>query len=350
MKLAGIAGRGSGKMGTMVFASVGGEQVVRQYQPSVANPNTSAQVQHRSKFKLMSQLSAAVADQIAIPKQGMQSSRNLFVKKNIGSVSVENGAAVIPYADLQFTAGSITLPSLYAGRETGSVNVNFAERANINRAVYLIYEKTPQESLRFVNSAIIEEPGEYNDFPAEINTPDNVDLVVYAYGMRDMGTNATAKYGNYNVTTGTALASLIANRTLGASDFQITATTGVTLFSGQPDTDTQAIVSLSFRVRRGSTIENQIILPEGSQSLTGVTEIQSLSVNVSSTVDHAATCTLKFEPTEGDSIEFNNLFVSTSGMSMAVIGATYDVADFQGIPGEWTLTIDGHEFPMEVTA
>ena len=81
MKLSGIAGTGSGKLGSQVYASVAGEQIVRNYQPKVSNPNTTKQVNQRSRFKLMSQLSAAMASVIVIPKEGMRSSRNLFSKK-----------------------------------------------------------------------------------------------------------------------------------------------------------------------------------------------------------------------------------------------------------------------------
>ena len=54
MKLNGIVGKGTGKLGASVFAISGGEQIVRQYNPVVSNPNTDAQVAQRAKLKLMS--------------------------------------------------------------------------------------------------------------------------------------------------------------------------------------------------------------------------------------------------------------------------------------------------------
>ena len=51
MKLVGILGSGSGKLGSSVFSTVAGETVVRQYQPTVANPNTEAQVNQRARMK-----------------------------------------------------------------------------------------------------------------------------------------------------------------------------------------------------------------------------------------------------------------------------------------------------------
>lgn len=346
MKLAGIAGRGSGKMGSMVFASVGGGQVVRQYQPSVANPNTSAQVQQRSKFKLMSQLSAAVADQIAIPKQGMKSSRNLFVKKNIGNVSVENGAAVIPYADLQFTAGSIAFPGVSAVRTTTGIDVNLTEPTNIDRVIYLVYEKTQQESLRFIVSAIIEEPGEYKDFPTVLGITDDVDLVIYGYGMRDLGANATAKYGNYNVTTGTALASLIANRTLGASDFQVSETSGITLFSGQSDTTTQAIVGGQFSYVGSNGQVYETLVPNGAIVMAAGGQYPNIQFQMNTPFNRSDVNSLKFIDSNDNATDLD--FV-TGASGIVVTDDDYDdVASTLGKAGKYVVTIDsvGYEWPV----
>ena len=86
MKLNGLLGTGSGKLGTSVFTTVKGTQIVRQYQPTVNNPSTNLQVSQRSRFKLVSQIAASMADVIAIPRNGIISSRNLFVKKNMPAV------------------------------------------------------------------------------------------------------------------------------------------------------------------------------------------------------------------------------------------------------------------------
>ena len=81
MKLNGFVGKGTGKLGSSVFAVSGGEQIVRQYNPNVSNPNTDAQVAQRAKFKLMSQLAAVLAPGLAFKKDSLVSPRNKFIKK-----------------------------------------------------------------------------------------------------------------------------------------------------------------------------------------------------------------------------------------------------------------------------
>lgn len=96
MKQYGLLGKGTGKLGSSVFAISGGEQIVREYNPKVSNPNTSLQVEQRAKFKLMSQLAAAFAPFFGFTKKGLTSARNQFVAKNIGLVDYNavNGASV----------------------------------------------------------------------------------------------------------------------------------------------------------------------------------------------------------------------------------------------------------------
>lgn len=226
MKLAGISGKARGKMGSMVFATAGGEQIVRQYQPNVANPSTTAQVQQRAKMKLMAQLAAAVSGEIAIPKQGLKSSRNLFVKKNFGLTSINGDAAQVDVKNLQFTTGNVALPSIVVNSGGGSFTVSLANEADIDRVVYLCYRVTSQHALQYTDSKVVNKGDSSGVFSTTFTVPDG-DYVAYAYGMKDNNASASAKYGNYNVTTGTALASLITTRSLSSSDYTFTATSGL---------------------------------------------------------------------------------------------------------------------------
>lgn len=81
-KLQGIVGGLSGKLGNAVFRQRYGETVASQYQPIVANPNTKAQSDNRTAFKLISQLAAVLAPAIAITRAGAVSSRNGFTSVN----------------------------------------------------------------------------------------------------------------------------------------------------------------------------------------------------------------------------------------------------------------------------
>lgn len=86
MKLNGLVGKGSGRLGSSVFAVRGGEQIVRQYTPNVANPNTDRQKAQRAKFKLLSQLAAIASDGLLFAKEGNVSRRNAFVAANMPAV------------------------------------------------------------------------------------------------------------------------------------------------------------------------------------------------------------------------------------------------------------------------
>lgn len=228
MKLSGIAGKGSGRVGTNVYAVSGGVQVVRQYNPNVTNPSTPAQVAQRSRLKLASQVAAAMADVIAIPKSGLVSSRNAFMKRNFDLfVGSEDGASC-QYAKLQLTASSIGLPAVNAEKsdeQTLSIELTSDARAVATRVIYNVFAKTTEQQLMKIASRVVTEAGENGTFPIEVTTS-ATELVVYAYGMRDMSTTATAKYGNYHVQSGEDIAKLVANRKLSAADFNFTQTQG----------------------------------------------------------------------------------------------------------------------------
>lgn len=231
MKLSGIAGKGSGRVGSNVYAVSGGVQVVRQYNPNVTNPSTPAQVAQRSRLKLASQIAAAMADVIAIPKSGLVSSRNAFMKRNFDLfVGSEDGASC-QYAKLQLTASSVGLPSVSAEKsdeQTLSIELTSDARAVATRVIYNVFAKTTEQQLMKIASRVVTEAGENGTFPIEVTTS-ATELVVYAYGMRDMSTTATAKYGNYHVQSGEDIAKLVANRRLSAADYTFTNTQGFDL-------------------------------------------------------------------------------------------------------------------------
>ena len=231
MKINPIFGKGTGKVGGLVFANVSGEQVIREYNGNVSNPNTEAQVGQRAKFKLASQLAAAMSSEIAIPKKGMTSARNLFVKKNIGSITVSDETASVDYEKLQLTEGSIRLPELQGGTTSSTeMQVSLLEdvSALVDRIVYSVFKKQNDGSLQFVTSKVVTESGQDGQF--ETTLPfSGEECVVYAYGMKDKNAAARAKYENYNVQTGTKIASLVASRTFSTADYNFSVTVGYTV-------------------------------------------------------------------------------------------------------------------------
>lgn len=234
MKLNGLLGTGSGKLGTSVFTTVKGVQIVRQHQPVVTNPSTNLQVAQRSRFKLISQLAASMADVIAIPRIGLTSSRNLFIKKNMPAVLGDIEGAQVSYEKLQLTSGTAALPDIVATRSSGNLALKLASNASgiVNRVVYCIFTKNSGGQLMLNNSAIVSDAGEDGSFKLQI-TDIAGDLAIYAYGMKDTSASASATFGNYKVTNASDVATLVSNRSISSKDFIFTKTRGTTLFSGE---------------------------------------------------------------------------------------------------------------------
>lgn len=238
MKLNGFVGTGSGKMGASVFSVNSGSQIVRQYQPVVANPSTAAQVNQRARMKLMSQVAAAMAPVIAIPKAGLVSARNQFIRKNFDSCIAADGVAQVTYENLQLTAGNLGFPAISATRaaEGGAISINLssAPSGDISRVVYIMYRKT-QNQMEYVASRIVKERGESNNFPATFPASSG-DVILFAYGMKDSNAQATAKYENYKVTSASDIATLVASRAIAFGDFTFTQTRGTTIASSSQGT------------------------------------------------------------------------------------------------------------------
>lgn len=235
VKVISVTGIGKGKLGSTVYSVNAGQMIGRQYNPYVANPNTAKQVDQRAKMKLMSQIAAALAPVIAIPKEGLRSSRNLFIKKNFDKASANSGVAQVTYENLQLTAGNAGLPAIFVRRSAEiGVAVNLDERcdASISRVVYILYRKTSEATLQYVQSIIVESAGTEGKFPGTLYYTEG-DIVVFAYGMKDLNAKATAKYSNYNVRNGEDIAKLTLTRNINTQDYQFTQTRGTTLFAGE---------------------------------------------------------------------------------------------------------------------
>lgn len=234
-KVTGINGSVVGKVGNVVFSVSGGENVARAYQPNVSNPNTAAQVDQRARLKLMSQIAAALAPVIVIPKEGLKSSRNLFIKKNFDKSSADNGVAQITYENLQITAGNAALPAIELTRSQQSgivARLSSRAEASITRVVYIAYVKTSENTLQYMQSIIVENAGSDGTFPGTLLYLEG-DVVVFAYGMKDLSAKANAKYADYNAQSGEDIARLAASRNINYNDYQFTQTRGTTLFAGE---------------------------------------------------------------------------------------------------------------------
>lgn len=228
MKLQGFL-KGVGKIENIVVSQMGGVSIARAYQPNVSNPKTDKQVDQRARLKLASQIAAAMSPVIAIPKNGLVSARNAFIRKNMDLITAMKGTAQMMFAKIQLTNGSVPLPGVEASWMENDLLINLASNPgdSVSRVVYSIFKKTNDGQLQFYKSIVSDNPTSMNNYA--ISEEGIVgEVAVFAYGIKDLSTAAKVKYDNYNIASGTDIAKLVSTRTMSASDFQFTKTSGTT--------------------------------------------------------------------------------------------------------------------------
>lgn len=326
-KLTSLNGKVVGKIGAVVYSTNAGQIIAREYNPNVANPSTEKQVNQRAKLKLMSQLAATLAPVIVIPKEGLKSSRNLFIKKNMDNAYAENGVAQITYENVQLTNGRAGIPGIVATRSQQSgISISLDERADaaISRVVYIMYKKTSENTLQYVQSVISEAAGAAGTFPATLIYCEG-DLAFFAYGMKDLNSKATAKYADYSVKNAEDIATLAMERKIAYGDYQFTQTRGATMFAD----------------------ENEIVPVEDGKARVFVTATNGGRVGGAGTFDLNSQVTVTATPDEGyDFVGWkangSNTILSTSASyTFNLTGTTDLVAVFraQGSASEYNITL-----------
>lgn len=228
MKLYGIAGKGTGKVGSMVYAISGGEQIVRQYNPIVANPNTERQVTQRSKFKLMTQLAAALAPALAFRKQGLVSARNQFIAKNMPFVTMNGEVAEIQNENIQLTPSHIPFGLVGVRSEgVGSIVASVPESigANLDRVAYFIFKVGDAGLLSLVQSVVIDGGDDNSDFNTTLSAGAGTALVL-AYGIKDNTSTATIQYENAYTSPDMQLSAAEISALFSSGNYTLTATAG----------------------------------------------------------------------------------------------------------------------------
>lgn len=247
MKVNSILGKMTGKVGNIVLTSVGGKVVGREYNPNVANPNTQPQQNTRGKFKLASQLSATMAPVIAIKKEGNVSARNLFVKENFPSIRYAQGVADINLNVVQLTRSQRSFAGFNADRSSGTaiaVELNEGSAAALSRVVYIAYKKAADGSLIFFDSKVCNTAGAEGKFNDVLNyTADAV--VLYAYGMKDLESGITSKFGNMSAPSAEDVAQLLISNTENMASVQLTKTAGLTMAAGENTGDSDDVEHLT---------------------------------------------------------------------------------------------------------
>ena len=216
----------NGKVGSSVFSIRNGVTIERQYQPNVFNPSTAGQVAARAKMKTLSQLAEVMSSVIAIPRKGLVSPRNTYMKLNYGAVTYSNDMAQVDLTSIKLTEGIESLPAVVASRGSSGVSVRMNERVlDVDKIVYALFRRNTDGTLYLVGSTVVSEAGENGDYPYTFTMSyGNQSFVAYAYGVRANSDKARAMFGNITVPTAEMIAQLVVNRTLLADDVTLTET------------------------------------------------------------------------------------------------------------------------------
>lgn len=244
MKVTGLNGKGKGKLGAEVYSINHGVQIRREYNGEISNPSTANQVSQRSRFKLMSQLSAVFAPVLAFRRKSLQSPRNLFTQKNMQYVYGDVNGAIVTYENLQLAPGSIPLGRLTVNRGTNSAiafGVAGTPEQYLDKLVFCAFRKDDTSQLVYRKSWVFDAKsvgglGLYVPSNPTFTPSPEQTYVFFVYGVRFNNDRARGKYGEYSVADAADFAQLISNRTLSESDLAFSETRGVTLLAQQSAT------------------------------------------------------------------------------------------------------------------
>lgn len=222
-KVYGINGYATGKLGNQVLAIRNGEQIARQYQPIVTNPNTQAQVAVRAKLKLMSQLSAAVAQYIAIPREGAKSSRNIFTSINFDKATYDADLAKINLEQIQLTKSSIGFetPQLSLDENNLVATWNNDISTQFDKVVVVLMRRNEAGYLQPLSSTTVDTAAVTT---AQVPCNYTGKVYLYAYGVSYTNEKARAYFQNITIPTASDFAQIVTSRVLTSGDMGISQT------------------------------------------------------------------------------------------------------------------------------
>lgn len=250
-KVYGLQGVLTGKLGATVFAVRNGVQLARQYQPIVMDAKSESQVAQRAKLKLLSQTAAAISSVIAIPRKGLQSARNRFIKQNFEYVGYANNEASIELADILLTASYKGLPGFTADRSSGTgITVELEEDASTawEKVVYVVLQRTSSNSVMPVASAVCENAGTDGKFHYTLPMVLG-DISVHAYGIKLNTVASRVMYSNLIVPSAEAIARIIASRAYVEGDMSLSETRGLYMAAADTQGQTSGVALLTLTTR-----------------------------------------------------------------------------------------------------
>lgn len=250
-KIAGISGTLAGKVGNIVYSVLKGVNIARQYNPAPFNPSSPAQVEARAKLKLISQLSAVTANQLAIVRKATETARNAFVKINYAFMTYSEGAASMPVANMQLTSGFAGFPGFTVVRVPNyGMSVELAEKAfpAFDKVVWVVYKVLSDGKLMFNESKVLDLT-EQHPTGATIMQSVVGDCSIHCYGISTKTAKAAAAFEDMVVVTAEEVARIISTRVISDSDVTLSETRGLYLKESESEgatTGAGASVTLGF--------------------------------------------------------------------------------------------------------
>lgn len=213
MKSTGLFGKNSGRVGGVVYSNYRGEQVVRSYQPQVRNPNSPGQVAQRAKFKLVSQVGAALGSEISlsfVSQVSKETSRNAFVKAMLKKTTYSSNEASLPIEEIKLTSSKIPgFRTLSASVQSisGSISEEFSSDSRVRIVIIGYNEGGEIMPIRSLEPQISEDEDNVRRFEVQVSTIglpagySHFRMLAYVYKIdRSSGTT----YQDYEVLAGEA--------------------------------------------------------------------------------------------------------------------------------------------------
>lgn len=319
MKLTGILGMGTGKMGNAVMAVVHGTQIVRQYQPVVSNPSTVDQVSSRAKLKLASQLAASVAPYIAIPRKGLVSSRNGFISKNYDKIYYVGDSAEVEVSDIQFTDGSVGLSGFSVDRTaTDAIRVEMVEDVSnrFDKIVYVALVKTDSKVYLPFDSVVVSEAGIDGTFPGALKYT-AAEITIHAYGISEKSAMARAVFGNLTSPTAESVAKVITSRKVSSTDATLSETRGVYLPVGSTTAETVGVETVLIQLPK--QLDNGQATTEAGSVQGGGRYEKGTQATISATANEGYRFVGWKDGTSGNMISTNATYTFTANTNSTII-------------------------------
>ncbi len=180
----GILGKFSGKVGNIVGAVNGGQNIVKSMPSAYNDKNSNAQQLQRSAFaqtvalhKLLSPAVKATNKE----RQPVHSAFNVFMKQNVGKAITQAG---INYADLKISSGSLQGVDFECISRNGANSVEITWNDNSNDATAFATDEMVVAMINEATGDVVNSiaPATRADEAAEINIPaswDGDDISLY---------------------------------------------------------------------------------------------------------------------------------------------------------------------------